>query len=293
MTPLIMEQMSTEWHIAYKAGIFTEFMAQRAPGHSVAGNKVFRKGMLDIIADIEQALSTIDWLNDPKAFDRSEELKGMKITAEALILFANRHAYKLEQLANQETDLNRKGELIEMGRICKKVPAHAPETFHEALQHYWFVHLGVVIELNPWDSFNPGRLDQHLYPFSQKEIATGTLTIELATELLESFWVKFNNHPAPPKVGITALESNTYTDFSLINLGGLKPDGTDAVNELSFVILDVIEEMRILQPSSMVQLSKKNPESFINLAVKITKTGFGQPSIFNTDAIIQELVGQG
>ncbi len=288
-----MEQMSTEWHIAYKAGIFTEFMAQRAPGHTVAGNKVFRKGMLDIIADIEQALSTIDWLNDPKAFDRSEELKGMKITAEALILFANRHAYKLEQLANQETDLNRKGELIEMGRICKKVPANAPDTFHEALQHYWFVHLGVVIELNPWDSFNPGRLDQHLYPFSQKEIATGTLTIESATELLESFWVKFNNHPAPPKVGITALESNTYTDFSLINLSGLKPDGTDAVNELSFVILDVIEEMRILQPSSMVQLSKKNPESFINRAVKITKTGFGQPSIFNTDAIIQELVGQG
>ncbi len=289
----IMEQMSSEWHDAYKAGIFTEFMEQRAPGHTVAGNKVFRKGMLDIIVDIEQAISTIDWLNDPKAFDRSEELKGMKITAEALVLFANRHAYKLEQLANQETDLSRKGELVEMARICKKVPAHAPETFHEVLQHYWFVHLGVVTELNPWDSFNPGRLDQHLYLFFQKEIAAGTLTIESATELLESFWVKFNNHPAPPKVGITALESNTYTDFSLINLGGLKPDGTDAVNELSFVILDVIEEMRILQPSSMVQLSKKNPESFINRAVKITKTGFGQPSIFNTDAIIQELVGQG
>ena len=289
----IMQQMSDEWRDAYDAGIFTEFMEQRAPGHTVAGNKVFRKGMLDLIADIENALQKIDWLNDPKTFDRSEELKAMKITAESIILFANRHAVQLELLAEIETDSIRKAELLEMVRICMKVPAHAPETFHEALQHYWFIHLGVVTEVNPWDSFNPGRLDQHLYPFFSKETKAGTLTAESATELLESFWIKFNNHPAPPKVGVTALESNTYTDFSLINLGGVKPDGSDAVNELSFLILDVIEEMRILQPSSMVQLSKKNPESFINRAVKIAKTGFGQPSIFNTDAIVQELVGQG
>lgn len=289
----IMHQMSAEWHDAYDAGIFTEFMEQRAPGHTVAGNKVFRKGMLDIITDIDTAVRKIDWLNDPKAFDRSEELKAMKITAEALIMFANRHADQLDILAEKETDSKRKEELIEMARICRRVPAHAPETFHEALQHYWFIHIGVVTEVNPWDSFNPGRLDQHLYPFFSSEIKAGTLTIDSATELLESFWVKFNNHPAPPKVGVTALESNTYTDFALINLGGVKPDGADAVNELSFVILDVIEEMRLLQPSSMVQLSKKNPESFINRAVKITKTGFGQPSIFNTDAIVGELVGQG
>jgi trans-4-hydroxy-L-proline dehydratase len=289
----IMQQMSTEWHDSYDAGIFTEFMEQRAPGHTVAGNKVFRKGMLDLIVDIDKAQQKIDWLNDPKAFDRFEELKAMKITAESIILFASRHSDQLEILAEKETDIMRKAELLEMARICRKVPAHAPESFHEALQHYWFIHLGVVTELNPWDSFNPGRLDQHLYPFFSKETKAGTLNVESATELLESFWVKFNNHPAPPKVGVTALESNTYTDFSLINLGGVKPDGSDAVNELSFVILDVIEEMRILQPSSMVQLSKKNPESFINRAVKIAKTGFGQPSIFNTDAIVQELVGQG
>jgi pyruvate formate-lyase/glycerol dehydratase family glycyl radical enzyme len=289
----IMQQMSSEWHDAYDAGIFTEFMEQRAPGHTVAGNKVFRKGMLDLMVDIEKALQKIDWLNDPKAFDRSEELMAMKITAESMILFANRHADQLEILAEKERDTVRKAELAEMARICRKVPAHAPESFHEALQHYWFIHLGVVTEVNPWDSFNPGRLDQHLFPFFSRETKAGTLTVDSATELLESFWVKFNNHPAPPKVGVTALESNTYTDFSLINLGGVKPDGSDAVNELSFIILDVIEEMRILQPSSMVQLSKKNPESFINRAVKITKTGFGQPSIFNTDAIVQELVGQG
>jgi formate C-acetyltransferase len=289
----LMNAMTDEWKDAYSAGIFTEFMEQRAPGHTVAGYKIFQKGMLDVIHDVEKSMAQLDFINDPQAYDKKEELKAMKIAANAMILFAERHAKKLDQLAITEPNPERKSELVEMARICRRVPAHAPQTFHELLQHYWFVHLGVVIELNPWDSFNPGRLDQHLNPFYQKEIAAGTLTKEKAVELLQSFWVKFNNHPSPPKIGITAQESSTYTDFCLINLGGLKPDGTDAVNEMSYILLDVIEEMRLLQPSSMVQLSKLNPDSFIERAIKITKTGFGQPSIFNTDAIIQELLNQG
>jgi trans-4-hydroxy-L-proline dehydratase len=289
----IMKAMPVEWHNAYNAGIFTEFMEQRAPGHTVAGDKIYKKGMLDILTDIELASGKLDFLNDPKAFAKSEELKAMRIAAETIIMFAVRHAEKLEELAGTETNPDRQNELLKMTQICRNVPANAPETFHEALQYYWFVHLGVVTELNPWDSFNPGRLDQHLYPFYKRELEAGTLTRESAIEILQSFWIKFNNHPAPPKVGITALESNTYTDFALINIGGVKPDGSDAVNELSYIILDVIEEMRLLQPSSMVQVSKKNPDRFIDRAVKITKTGFGQPSIFNTDAIVQELIRQG
>ncbi|GAP69596.1 pyruvate-formate lyase [Bacteroidales bacterium 6E] len=289
----IMNAMSADWKDAYESGIFTEFMEQRAPGHTVAGNKIYRKGMFNIIEDIDQAEQQLDLLNDPDAFNRYEELKAMRIAAETLILFANRHAEILTQMSVEEKDPHRRSELEMMAAICRKVPAHAPSSFHEALQYYWFVHLGVVTELNPWDSFNPGRLDQHLYPFYKEELEAGTLTREEATELLQAFWIKFNNHPAPPKVGVTALESNTYTDFALINLGGVREDGSDAVNELSYVILDVIEEMRLLQPSSMVQLSRKNPDRFIDRAVKITKTGFGQPSIFNTDAIVQELINQG
>ena len=289
----IMENMDAAWLDAYQAGVFTEFQEQRAPGHTVAGNKIYQKGMLDLIEDCEMAISKLDFFNDPLALNKREELKAMKISAEALITFAHRHADELREMSQKTTDISRKEELQKMERVCRKVPAHKPETFHEALQYYWFVHLGVITELNPWDSFNPGRLDQHLFPFYQKEITAGSLTKDSAVELLQCFWVKFNNHPAPPKVGVTAKESNTYTDFALINLGGLKPDGTDAVNELSYIILDVIEEMRILQPSSMVQVSKKNPDDFLQKAVKITKTGFGQPSIFNTDAIIEELLRQG
>ena len=289
----IMSHMTAQWHDAYNAGIFTEFMEQRAPGHTVAGDKIYRKGMLDMINDIDERLAMLDFLNDPLAFDKREELTAMRIAAETIIMYAGRHADKLDMLAVEEKNAARKQELLEMAAICRNVPAHAPQTFHEALQYYWFVHIGVVTELNPWDSFNPGRLDQHLYPYYKRETEAGTLTREKAVEILQSFWVKFNNHPSPPKVGITAEESNTYTDFALINIGGLDSKGSDAVNEMSFILLDVIEEMRLLQPSSMVQLSKKNPERLIQRAVKIVKTGFGQPSIFNTDAIIQEMLRQG
>jgi len=289
----LFREMDPAWIDSYQAGVFTEFQEQRAPGHTVLGGKIYRMGMLDMKEQIRQNKEKLDFYNDPQALDKLEELRAMDIAADALILFAERHARELDRLAAAEINPGRKKELAEMAAICRHVPAHAPRTFHEALQYYWFVHLGVITETNPWDSFNPGRLDQHLYPFYKKEMEAGTLSKERAVEILQSFWVKFNNHPAPPKVGVTALESNTYTDFALINVGGLTPDGKDAVNEMSYLILDVIEEMRLLQPSSMVQVSKQNPDSLLKRAAKILKTGFGQPSIFNTDSIIQELVRQG
>ena len=289
----IFANMSPEWLDAYGAGVFTEFQEQRSPGHTVLGNKIYSQGLEDIKAAIKTTLKNIDYFDDPKALDKQEQLQAMIIAVDALIVFSRRHVDKLKALAAKEKDAKRKTELIQMVDVCKRIPAQAPRTFWEALQYYWFVHVGVITELNPWDSFNPGRLDQHLYPFYKKDLAAGTLTKESARELLCAFWIKFNNHPAPPKTGVTLKESNTYVDFALINLGGLKKDNTDAVNELTFLILDVIEEMRLLQPSSMVQLSKKNPDRYIKRALKIVKTGFGQPSIFNADTIVQELVRQG
>ena len=289
----IFSEMSRQWIDAYEAGIFTEFMEQRAPGHTVLDDKIYRKGFIDFKKDIEASLASLDFLNDDEAYKKREELIAMDICADALIHYAERHAEKAKKLAEKEKDPKRKKELEKIAKICSRVPANAPRNFWEALQYYWFVHCGVIIEFNTWDSFNPGRLDQHLYPFYKKDLADKALNENKARELLQAFWIKFNNQPAPPKVGVTAQESGTYTDFALINLGGVKPDGSDAVNELSYLILDVVEEMRILQPSSMVQISKKNPDRFLKRALKIVKTGFGQPSVFNTDAIVQELVRQG
>jgi formate C-acetyltransferase len=289
----IFKLVPQEWIDAYEAGVFTEFQEQRAPGHTVLGNKIYLKGFLDIKQDIQESIDNLDFFNDREALDKLEELKAMHIAVDALILFADRYNILLTEAAQKESDPQRQDELLTMAKICNHVPRYAPRTFWEALQYYWFVHLGVTIELNTWDSFNPGRLDQHLYPFYQKGMKEGSLTLEKATELLQSFWIKFNNQPAPPKVGITAEESATYTDFCTINIGGVKDDGSDASNDVSYLLLDVIEEMRLLQPSSMVQLSKKNPNKLIKRALRIIKTGYGQPSIFNTEAIVQELLRQG
>ncbi|MCD6452036.1 MAG: glycyl radical protein [Acidobacteria bacterium] len=289
----IFSSMSREWLDAFEAGVFTEFMEQRAPGHAILDDKIYKKGLLDLKQEIRRAREALDFFNDPLAYDKDQELQAMEIAADALIRFAERYAEKARELAEKEDDPERRKELTRIAEICSWVPAHPPRDFWEALQMYWFVHLGVTIELNTWDSFNPGRLDQHLYPFYKRGLAEGTLTKERAKELLECFWIKFNNQPAPPKVGITEEQSATYTDFALINVGGLKKDGSDATNELSYLILDVIDEMRLVQPSSCVQLSKKNPDSLLKRALKIIKTGFGQPSIFNTDVIIQEFLRAG
>ncbi len=289
----IFAAMDREWLAAYQAGVFTEFMEQRAPGHTVLDGRIYRMGLLDFKRLIRQQLAALDFYADPQAFAKCEELRAMAIAADALIAFARRHAPLARHLASSEQDPQRRAELEQIAAICTHVPAHAPRTMWEALQYYWFVHLGVITEMNTWDSFNPGRLDRHLYPFYKRDIEAGRLTRDQARQLLQAFWIKFNNQPAPPKVGVTALESSTYTDFCLINLGGVDENGADAVNELSYLLLEVIEEMRLLQPSSMVQISKKTPDQFLKRALQIVKTGFGQPSIFNTEAIVQELVRQG
>lgn len=285
--------MSEEWKNAFDAGIFTEFMEQRAPGHAVLDDKIYHKGLLDFKQEIKQSLAKIDFFNDPEAYKKEQELKAMEIVADALIKYAERYAEKARELVSTETNPERKRELKKIADVCSHVPAHAPRDFWEALQTYWFYHLAIITELNVWDSFNPGRLDQHLYPFYKKGLEEGKLTKEFATELLQCFWIKFNNQPAPPKVEITEEQSGTYQDFALINTGGLKPDGTDAVNELSYLILDVVEEMHLIMPSGCVQLSKKNPDRFLKRALEVVKAGFGQPSIFNTDVIIQEFLRAG
>ena len=289
----IFNRMSDEWKAAYQAGVFTEFLEQRAPGHTVLGDKIYNKGLTDLKQEIKKSRQKLDSTKDSTVLKKIEELKAMEIVADALIRFAQRHSDMAKKLTKKEVDPERRKELERITEICAHVPANKPRNFWEALQYYWFVHLGVVTEVNPWDAFNPGRLDQHLYPFYEKGLKDGELTEEKATELLQALWVKFNNQPAPPKVGVTAEESSTYTDFALINIGGVKADGSDGVNELSYLILDVVDEMRLTQPSSMVQISKKTPDRFLKRALKIIRTGFGQPSVFNTDVIIQELLRQG
>ncbi|GLI51240.1 glycyl radical enzyme [Tepidanaerobacter syntrophicus] len=292
MRDLIFGSVSDEWIKAYEAGIWTEFMEQRAPGHTAGGERIFKTGLLDIREEIKKKIEEAK-PSDPCYYDKIEELKAMDIAAEAMLIYARRYKEKLEKMAEEEQNPERKKELLEMARICSRVPAHAPETFWEALQHYWFIHVGIVYETNPWDSYNPGRFDQHLFPFYKKDVEEGRLTRERAKELLEAFWIKVNNQPAVPKVGVTAEESFTYNDFTKINIGGLKEDGSDGVNDVSYLVLEVLNEVRTLQPNTAVLVSDKNPRHFLLKALEVVGPGFGEPPFFNFDGAIVKMLRQG
>lgn len=292
MRDLIFHNLPKEWLAAYEAGVWTEFMEQRAPGHTAGGKRVFKMGLLDVKREIAEVMQGLD-PSDPEYYEKLNELRAMDIAADALIIYAQRYAEKLEEIAKKESDPARKEELWQMAEICRWVPAHPPRTFWEALQHYWFTHVGVVYETNPWDSFSPGRIDQHLYPFFKRDLEEGRLTRERAKELLQAFWLKFNNQPAVPKVGVTAEESFTYNDFSKLNLGGLTADGSDAVNELSYLILEVLDEMRTLQPNTAVLISNKTPDRFLHKALEVVAPGFGEPPLFNFDGVVVKMLRQG
>lgn len=293
MRDRMFEELPDAWREAYSAGLFTEFMEQRAPGHTVLDDKIYSRGLLDFKREIEQVMAALDFLNDPDAYEKREALKSFAISCDALIRFAGRHAELAREMAAAEPRAERRAELLRVAEVCTRVPAHAPRDFQEALQYYWFCHLAVITELNGWDSFNPGHLDQHLLPFFERGLADGTLTRESARELLECFFIKFNNHPAPPKVGVTAAESGTYTDFANINIGGLLADGSDGSNEVSHLLLDIVDEMHLLQPSSNLQLSRKSPDALLRHTLKVVSRGYGFPSIFNADTVVEEQLRQG
>ena len=275
----IIKSMTKEWVDCYENGIFTEFMEQRAPGHTVEGGIIYKKGFLDFKKEIENEINNLDFINDTEAYDKKAQLEGMAISCDAMIIYGKRYAEYARALAENETDENKKKDLLLIANNCDVVPAHAPKTYHQAVQMYWFVHVGITTELNIWDAFTPGRFDQHLNPFYERDIEEKILDRDRAKEILECLWIKFNNQPAPPKVGITLKESATYTDFANINTGGITPDGKDGVNDVSYIILDVMDEMKLLQPSSNVQISRKNPQKFLKRACEISEKRMGTTSI--------------
>lgn len=289
----LLSRMTPEWHDCYEAGIFTEFMEQRGPGHTCGGEQVFTTGYLDYKEKIKKTMDALDWMNDPEASDKMEELKAMDICCDAVIILGERYHEMAVEKAAAETDPKRKAELEQIAKNLEVVPAHKPQTFWQAIQLYWFTHLAVTTELNPWDAFSPGRLDQHLNPYYEADVEAGILDDEHALELLECLWVKFYNQPAPVKVGITLKESATYTDFANINTGGVTPEGKNGVNNVSYLILDCMDEMKLVQPNSNVTISKKSPQKFLKRVCEISRKGWGQPAFYNTEAQITELINAG
>jgi formate C-acetyltransferase len=293
MRDRVFAQVPDDWRAAYEAGLFTEFMEQRAPGHTALDGLIYEKGMHDLQGEIQEALKALDYLEDPEASAKAETLKAMAIACEAAIIFAERHADLADRMAAVCEEDGRRRELLRIAAVCRRVPAHKPRDFWEALQMYWFVHLGTITELNGWDAMSPGHLDQHLQPFFEAGLADASLTRETAKELLGCFWIKFNNQPAPPKVGVTAKESGTYNDFTNINLGGLRRDGAEGSSPVSYLILEVVDSLKLLQPQCNIQVSHRTPDRFLKTAARVIRKGYGYPSVFNADAVVMEQVRAG
>ncbi|ACN13543.1 PflD1 [Desulforapulum autotrophicum HRM2] len=281
-------QLSDEWQTIYNCGLITETMEQRAPGSMALDERMFGMGLKKAKQEIEEAIKNLDFLNDFEAIDKREQLTAMAITCDGMMIYAKRYADMLEKKSSEETNKKRKKEFEKMADVCRNVPANKPRDLWEVLQMSWFMHIGVITESNGWDACNPGHVDRHFFPYYKKSLETGQLDEESAKELLCAWWIKYNNHPAPAKYGVSALESGTYNDFVNISLGGITTDGKDAVNDLSYIFLEILDEIEFIQPQVHVLLSRMNPEHFLKEACKVIRKGRGFPAMFNAEAVIEQ-----
>jgi pyruvate formate-lyase/glycerol dehydratase family glycyl radical enzyme len=220
-----------------------------------------------------------------KTTDREHKdfLSALIITCEGAREFAGRYAAEARRLAAECADPARKAELEEIARICDKVPWEPPETFHEALQALWFIHMLVMVqESYPGPGLSPGRIDQYLYPYYKADLEDGRLTREQARELLDCWWVK-PNYAYDFLWRVMRIRGVTSGYGQLITIGGHGPDGEDVSNDLTWLILDVIEEMNLLEPKPNVRLHKNTPDGLMARVAGMIANAQGSPFLLNFD----------
>jgi pyruvate formate-lyase/glycerol dehydratase family glycyl radical enzyme len=259
------------------------------PGHLIPNYpKVLRLGFRGIAAELEAMRGK------ETGRRKLDLLRALLICCEAAAAFADRYAEEAERLAERETDGPRRAELVEIARICRKVPSEPAETFHEALQALWFSHMLVMAaESYPGPGLSPGRIDQYLYPYYQGDLAAGRLDREQARELLQCYWLKHNY--AYDYQGRVGTNQGINSGFGqLITLGGIGADGSDASNDLTWLMLDVIEDMNLLEPKPNIRLHQKTPEDLLRRVAGLIARAQGSPFLMNFDeAAIRGLEWQG
>jgi formate C-acetyltransferase len=245
-------------------------------------NRMLREGLLEYKRRAEEKCAALD-LTDYHNLARSYFYRAVAIVVDATVAFANRYACLAEDMAGKESDAARREELCEMGRILRKVPACGAETFAEAVQSLWLVHLCLQIESNG-HSLSYGRMDQFLFPYYDRGIKAGTITCESACELLTNLWLK--------TFTINKIRSWSHTRFSAgsplyqnVTIGGQTTEGADAVNPLSFLILRSVAQTRLPQPNLTVRYHRQISEPFMKECIEVVRLGFGMPA-FNSDEII-------
>jgi choline trimethylamine-lyase len=272
--------------------VYIDRKAVRGWGETTAGYEwLIREGVTGILKRVEERKAVLD-ITVPGDYEKDVYLKSLAMVAEGLMTLGERYASEAERLANLENDLQRREELLEIAEVCRWVPAHPARTFRDALQSFYFYQTAIFMEQNA-ASYNPGRMDQYLWPYYKADLKAGRLTPEEAQELLDCLWVKFSE-PCLFQDAVTAEFAAGYPMFQNVCVGGVDSSGRDAVNDLSYLILQATMDVQLYQPSLSVRYSvAKNPNSFLRKVVELIRLGTGFPAFHNDDIGIRMLLNKG
>lgn len=260
-------------------------------GHIVVDYEGLVKNGLKYYMDYAQ--SRLDQLNLTEVDDIRQKafLQSIPIALQAVIDYSHRFADLAEEKAAAERDEVRRAELMEVARICRKVPENKPDTFWEALQAVWFVHLCLQIESNG-HSMSLGRMDQYLYPFYKADVERGELDYKRAMELIECLYVKIFTINKVRSWGHTRLVSG-YPTYQNIIVAGQSTLGVDATNELSYAMVEALGEIRLSEPNFYIRYHDGIPKDFMKKVVEVIKYGFGMPAIVNDRVVVLSMVNRG
>lgn len=245
--------------------------------------RILKDGLRGYEKRVKEYKATLD-LTDPESIDKYCFYNAVLIVLEAVRNFANRYSVLAKDLAEKELNQERKIELLEISRICSKVPYEPAKTFQEAVQSVWFIQLILQIESNG-HSLSYGRFDQYMYPYYDRDIKNGTIKESEALELLTCLWIK--------TLTINKVRSQAHTLSSAgspmyqnVTIAGQTIDKKDAVNDLSFLVLKSVAQTRLTQPNLTVRYHKNINKHFLDECVEVMRLGFGMPALNNDEIII-------
>ena len=258
--------------------------------------KGLKQGFLKIRQDAQNHIDELSEAvddSDAKGREKLSFWQAIAIVSDAIMLFAKRYSDKAYELAQSEKSPQRRAELLEMGRICAKVPAYPAESFYEAVQSQWFMQLFSRLEQKTGATVSNGRMDQYLYPYYERDIKSGALTREKAKELLDCVWMAMAQY-VDLYVSPAGVKFNEgYAHWEAVTIGGVKPDGSDAVNDLTYVFLEDKRSFPLNFPDLAARINKNSSQKYLDEIALTVKEGSGFPKLINDDEIIPLLLEKG
>ncbi|MDO4623313.1 MAG: pyruvate formate lyase family protein [Eubacteriales bacterium] len=251
------------------------------------------KGYVQIKAEAEAALEQLDPFDPAETIDKADFYRAVSITADAIILWAHRHSEKAKALAAKENDAVRKAELLEIARITEKVPAYPAESFYEAVQAQYFLQMFSRIEQKTGATISNGRMDQYLFPYYEKDLKEGRIDREKAKELFTCVWLGMAQYQDLYISPTGANFNEGYAHWEAVTIGGQKEDGSDAANELSYLLLENKREFPLNYPDLAARIHAGSSDEFLKAVAETIKEGSGFPKLLNDEEIVPLLKAQG